>query len=268
MLMRIIEKIYGKDRKVNACKVMDEFGRVYIISKKDLRNFEFVNAKITKDLRIIPCHRNIMTLYHGSHTGINGEIQSNKSRETCDFGKAFYLGELKQQAEEIIIDDTCANSAVYTIQAEMGDLQAYEFNSSIEWALYIGVKRGYIDTKPYKKLSSFVGMVDSYDVVIGSTADDRMAYVFRQFVAGSVTDVVLINCLKYIKLGRQFAFKTAKACKRLRIIKVEHITQEKVKEIKHNKDVRLNEMSNTVENIIKAYRRQGGYIDEILEALK
>ncbi len=32
-----------------------------------------------------------MTLYHGSKSGIKGDI-ATKSRDACDFGQGFYMG--------------------------------------------------------------------------------------------------------------------------------------------------------------------------------
>lgn len=37
-----------------------------------------------------------MILYHGSKSGIKGDI-APKSRDACDFGQGFYMGDLPDQ---------------------------------------------------------------------------------------------------------------------------------------------------------------------------
>ena len=38
-----------------------------------------------------------MKLYHGSKSGIKGDIQCNLSRDKCDFGPGFYMGDKPEQ---------------------------------------------------------------------------------------------------------------------------------------------------------------------------
>jgi len=44
-------------------------------------------------------------LYHGSKAGIAGMIRPD-SRTTCDFGRAFYMGECEQQPG-VYFDELC-----------------------------------------------------------------------------------------------------------------------------------------------------------------
>ncbi len=43
-----------------------------------------------------------MILYHGSKSGIKGEISPFDIRENCDFGRGFYTGELPTQPMGLI----------------------------------------------------------------------------------------------------------------------------------------------------------------------
>ena len=45
-----------------------------------------------------------LRLYHGSRGGLQGDIQPC-SRERCDFGKGFYMGTMREQAEMLICED-------------------------------------------------------------------------------------------------------------------------------------------------------------------
>ncbi|MBR7085816.1 MAG: DUF3990 domain-containing protein, partial [Oscillospiraceae bacterium] len=40
-------------------------------------------------------------LYHGSRSGIKGDIKPI-SREECDFGKGFYMGTISEQAKGLV----------------------------------------------------------------------------------------------------------------------------------------------------------------------
>ncbi len=44
-----------------------------------------------------------MILYHGSKSGIKGDIAPN-SRDACDFGQGFYMGDLPDQPKGLIAE--------------------------------------------------------------------------------------------------------------------------------------------------------------------
>ena len=46
-----------------------------------------------------------MRLYHGSKSGIRGNIRPDLGRSMCDFGKGFYLGDLPDQPIGLIAND-------------------------------------------------------------------------------------------------------------------------------------------------------------------
>lgn len=43
-----------------------------------------------------------MKLYHGSKSGIKGDIQCNLSRDKCDFGPGFYMEDKPEQPMGLI----------------------------------------------------------------------------------------------------------------------------------------------------------------------
>lgn len=53
--------------------------------------------------------KNTITLYHGSKSGIKGEI-APLSREKCDFGKGFYMGTEETQPLTLICNYDNASS--------------------------------------------------------------------------------------------------------------------------------------------------------------
>ncbi len=57
-------------------------------------------------------NKDVLTLYHGSKSGIDGTI-APMSRDRCDFGKGFYMGDEKSQPITLIFN--CSNATCYTV---------------------------------------------------------------------------------------------------------------------------------------------------------
>lgn len=209
---------------------------------------------------------NSLLLYHGSHSGVVGDINPLSSRELCDFGRGFYVGDLKEQAETLVSNDD--SGTIYTLEVNIDNLKIYNFNDDIKWALYVGVNRGRIEASKYPRLQSLVDNISSNDIVVGLIADDRMMYVYDLFIRGLISDVVLIESLKYVKLGRQFVFKTKKACTHIKILDSRLIEPQRKKLLLHNKSRVIGNIQVVIDDLIKKYRRTGKYIEEILEGYK
>lgn len=257
----LIEKVKDKQGRVIGCKARDNKGMLYAIPRSALKRYRFSNATITKDFKIM-LKDTAITLYHGSHNGIQGTILADKSRVCCDFGQAFYTGNNEEQAKMLLVSDD--NGQFYILHIDLTGLRVYEFTDAIEWALYVGVKRGYIDVTKYRRLQAFVQAVDTYDVIVGDIADDRMTIVYPDFIAGNLTDKALVAALKHIKYGKQYAFKTNKACAQLRVVHSVSLTKEERVALQHKKNVLIGGLDDVVKQIRQKYRRTGKYIDEIL----
>jgi hypothetical protein len=86
--------------------------------------------------------------------------------------------------------------------------------------------------------------------------------------AGVITDKALIACLQQVKLGKQYTFKNDAACQAITIVRSERISNQMKTLCKKEKQSTLLSINNTVDYLIRTYRRQGKYIDEILEMFK
>lgn len=223
-------------------------------------------SKINKAKDEIKAQDNRVLLYHGSKSGIEGNIEP-KSRKQCDFGKGFYMGTEPSQALTLICD--YEKSKLYIVSIDISDLNVLEVPADIEWAMLVAFHRGRMEQikdtplyNKYKKLSS------EKDVVIGSIANDRMFFVIDNFFIGNITDVALINSLSALELGKQYVAVSQKACNSVRIEKeislsyLERICIKKVAEQNRAKGVSL------ANDICKSHRREGLYFDEILEGAK
>ena len=153
-----------------------------------------------------------MILYHGSNTKIE-KIDLSKCRPYKDFGKGFYLTEIREQAEKM------ASRTAHIYEGEP-IVTEFEFDESAltklsvkqfdgpneEWALFVLANRSKEHEQP----------THSYDIVIGPVADDDIAQLFRNFNDGYINLTMLVEGLKYKKVSSQYFFHTEAAIKYLR----------------------------------------------------
>ena len=219
---------------------------------------EYADTIQTEDTRII--------LYHGSKSGITGDI-APKSREMCDFGRGFYLGTEPAQPLTLICD--FEKSKFYIVSIDMSELDSIEINADLDWAMLVAFHRGRMDkikgTDFYEKYSQ----IDAdKDLVIGSMANDRMFYVLDNFFLGNITDAALVNSLSALKLGKQYVAKTQKACAAVRIEKEIPISILERRFLQDESDANRQKGISLANDICKNYRREGLFFDEILEVAK
>ena len=137
--------------------------------------------------------RNIITLYHGSKSGIEGSI-APVSRERCDFGRGFYMGTEETQPLTLICNYEGAR--LYNLELNLTGLKVLNIEVGIDWALFVAYNRGRLaparGTALYERICK---MAVGYDVIVGYIANDRMFVVLDRFFGGEITDTALINSL-------------------------------------------------------------------------
>ena len=158
-----------------------------------------------------------MILYHGTNIDFD-EIDLGRSNPFKDFGKGFYLPDIRTQAEELarkrmIRDGGSQIVQVYEFdEALLADpsLKSKKFDGpTAEWAEFIYRNRN-------RSESVFK---HDYDIVIGPIADDGVAYLLSRYQEGSFTIEELADQLKYKRLNSQYYFGTARAISLLKRIK-------------------------------------------------
>lgn len=146
----------------------------------------------------------MITLYHGSNVEIE-TINLDKCSPYKDFGKGFYLTDIKEQAKQMAVRRTrIAEEKKPTVTAysfderllENSSLQVKLFDTlSKEWALFILANR-----KGW--------MQPVYDIVIGPIADDGVVFQLERYMHRLITLDTLVEELTYRKLNRQYFFGT------------------------------------------------------------
>lgn len=237
-------------------------GKLYDFCKeKNINLQKYIEDKIKEEIQTISSEGII--LYHGSKSGLVGEI-GPKSRERCDFGKGFYMGTDILQPLMLICDFEKAGFYVLTLQME--GLKAVEVPVGLEWAMLVAYNRGKMEDIAGSALySKYEKITKENDVIIGHIADDRMFYVLERFFNGDITDEALVNSLSALKLGKQYAAVTGKACQQIKVEKEIAISEI---EKKFLQDISGENRKNGIEladKICKDYRREGRFFDEIKE---
>ncbi len=158
-----------------------------------------------------------MVLYHGSNIDVK-TIDLAMCRPYKDFGKGFYLTEIKEQAEKMAnrvarifggypvvnyfeIEDNFWNNTELNIKN-------FGKETSEAWARFVmnNRKRNNLD---YASLDC--NLDNKYDVVIGPIANDDMAVLFRQFENGTISLENLLSGMIYKETTNQYSFHTEKA---------------------------------------------------------
>lgn len=206
----------------------------------------------------------VITLYHGSKSGIVGDI-APASREHCDFGKGFYMGTDKAQPLTLICN--YSDAKLYTLKANLSGLKILDIEVGIDWALLVAYNRGKMDsvkgTAIYNRIAE---MADGCDMLIGFIANDRMFVVLDRFFKGEITDEALIHSLSALKLGKQYVALTEKACKQIEIIEENALTDKDRETLRTASEDNRSKGVALADEICRKYRREGRFFDEILKA--
>ena len=162
-----------------------------------------------------------MKLYHGSNQEII-RIDLLKCRPFKDFGRGFYLTNIRTQAEKMaqrvarIYGGTPAVSCFELDADTFADpgLSIRTFaEPSEEWAAFVMNNRA---LKLHDPKDQNHNRDLRYDIVIGPVANDDLALLFRQFEAGLIDTQILVREMRYKRLTNQYSFHTERVIERLK----------------------------------------------------
>ncbi|MDR1134868.1 MAG: DUF3990 domain-containing protein [Clostridiales Family XIII bacterium] len=202
-------------------------------------------------------------LYHGSKSGIVGDIQPI-SRERCDFGRGFYMGTERTQALTLICN--FPNAKLYTLRADLAGLCILDVGLGIDWALLIAFHRGRLHSVVERKIyQKYADMSDGCDMIVGYIADDRMFVVLDRFFSGEITDTALIASLSALKLGKQYVAISEKACRQIEILEEISLDEEERAVLRVVGEKHRQEGIRQADEICRKHRRDGRFFDEIID---
>ena len=164
-----------------------------------------------------------MILYHGSNIKIV-DIDLSKTRPFKDFGRGFYMTEIKEQAERMaarVADRFGGVAYVSTFELNDNyindkDLNILKFDTPTkEWALFVMNNRD----RNFKEFDNKLYNGDNrYDMVIGAVANDDLVETLGLFRRGYMNVDELVKQIVYKHLSNQYSFHSAKAIKYLKAV--------------------------------------------------
>ena len=169
-----------------------------------------------------------MILFHGSNTDIKS-INLAMCRPYKDFGRGFYLTEIKDQALKMAkrVAKIYGGQPIVNIYEISDDfiedmtlnIRRFADTPSEEWARFVMNNR----SRNFTNFSSLECNLDNkYDIVIGPVADDDMAMLFRQYQNELITFENLMSGMTFRKTTNQYSFHTERAIALLRKVGVEY----------------------------------------------
>ena len=205
----------------------------------------------------------VVTLYHGSKSGIQGAI-APISRSRCDFGKGFYMGTDRNQPLTLICNYPKAK--LYTLSVDLSDLKIFDMEVGLDWALLVAYNRGKMEAVKNSKIyKRFENLSRDCDMIVGYIANDRMFIVLDRFFQGDITDLALINSLSALKLGKQYVALTKKACEKIKILEEQEVSEKDRGLLKEKSELNRLKGIALADQICRKYRREGRFFDEILK---
>ena len=210
-----------------------------------------------------PSSEEHLVLYHGSKKGLTGEI-APISREQCDFGKGFYMGTNTLQPLTLV----CAEEKpkFYTVEMDLTGLKVLYVGIDLDWAMLIAYFRKEMESaKGTSIYEYYANYAKGYDVIVGYIANDRMYVELSRFFNKTLTDVALIHCLSALDLGMQYVAVTEKACKQIKILREENLSQLELLALRDMSAKRRKAGVELATELEVKYRREGRFFDEILK---
>ncbi|MBQ0064533.1 MAG: DUF3990 domain-containing protein [Firmicutes bacterium] len=203
-------------------------------------------------------------LFHGSKSGIEGEISPTKGRANNDFGRGFYTGENYEQS--VSFTSNFEKSCIYFLDFDESNLVCKKYNVNQEWMLTIAYYRGRLNQyKDHPVIKKMVEDSKNCDYIIAPIADNRMFQIINSFIDGEITDEQCKHCLAATNLGNQYILISEKAIRQVKMVERCFVCDE---EREHYKKIRSQDVKTGDDKVKLArikYRGQGLYIDEILK---
>lgn len=179
------------------------------------------------------------------------------------------MGTRPEQAKGLVYNDT--SPMFYTMNLHLENIPDMKILtlSDMDWAFYVLYNRGSLETIKNTPLYEKISNLDrNKDIVIGPIADDNMNSIMKKFIKGESIDKAFLECIRCIDYGVQYVAKTETACQQIEILSAEKLDMSKYKEYQKFNTERRKESKQKVDTIRHLYRRDGQYLDQILDIYK
>jgi len=152
-----------------------------------------------------------MIVYHGGTEEII-KIDLSKAKSNKDFGKGFYVTNIKEQADkwaEVMADRRKSSGVVTCFKFDESVLDSDEYKVKVfdsngeEWARFVATNRRNDTNTP----------IHDYDIVIGPVADDFRYRDFSKYLKNEMPEEEFFEGLKFVDAddSHQICFCTEKS---------------------------------------------------------
>ncbi len=209
--------------------------------------------------------------YHGSRSGIYGEVSPDISRSKIDFGKGFYLGTNRNQVLQLI--SNFKTSAIYEFRIPQNVITAKNsvFLSKEEWMYYVLYNRGKLEEIAGTDFYNYFKNLDKGKLfVVGAIADDINNRCISDYIHGNITDYTFLQLIDCFNYGIQYVAKTPEACELLQHVGEHKLSVDERIELSDSNLLSRKEKDNIYDkkktelNIL----RKGLYINEVFQAIR
>ncbi len=160
---------------------------------------------------------------------------------------------------------------MYTVKLKLSEIPPHRiFNlTDTDWLYAVLANRKSVQQFNELDLAKrWIEKINSYDVVIGPIADDRMNEAMQRFAEYTLTDEGLRECLKYVNYGKQYVAKTQSACEKIEILSKRALSYEELESVRDYSREKRKERRDIIEKMTIEYRNKGSYLDEIINFQK
>jgi transcriptional regulator with XRE-family HTH domain len=207
-----------------------------------------------------------LLLFHGSESGIQGEIDTHHTRGVVDFGPAFYAGESYVQAASWVAGRE--NSSVYTLYFQpLKEWKYHVFSVDLEWLLAVAYFRHKIpagNSSPL--LQKILSTIQGCDYLLAPIADNTMYETIANFMAGFITSEQCLHSLSANSLGNQVVFLKDSICHSLVLQDRLFLARKEREDLLSKREKTKKEGLDKVKLSLLEYRGKGLYIGDLLNA--
>ena len=150
-----------------------------------------------------------MILYHGSNTSFNA-IDLGKGLPAKDFGRGFYLTDIRSQAQEMAIRRTEFSGKGTPVVQEYSFDESLLNSQDLKVKVFEGVSREWAEFILANRMARGKRLHD-FDIVVGPVADDGVVYQLNLYMQRLITIDDLVRELTFKRLNNQYFFGTEKA---------------------------------------------------------
>lgn len=208
-------------------------------------------------------HSPSVLLFHGAKETL-GEISPKGSREECDFGFGFYLGQYYSSAVDFVAYKP--GSSIYAFALNPDGLKAKTYECDLPWMLLICAHRGYLKQyENHPRLKELLQEEAEQDLIIAPIADNKMFQILREFGIGEISASMAMHALSASSLGKQYVLKTSSAVSRLTLLDRLYLSEPEREAQKQDSVERSLLIDSKLKLAKRTFRNASDYIEDLFK---